>query len=156
MNFFLILELEIGLLPLSRPIRGLGPALSEKKKNNNGHKWSLMVSFVNKQFLFFVPWDVKAVWRVAWCWWHQQNRLGGRSSGWGWIVSFKQYLLFSFGILGVLISLQNVRNYISSIWNLSSAVFCSTLQSKSHPFCGKYMQEDCKFVKVRGDSLVIM
>ena len=36
MNFFLILELEIGLLPLSRPIRGLGPTLSEKKKNNNG------------------------------------------------------------------------------------------------------------------------
>ena len=38
MNFFLILELEIGLLPLSRPIRGLRSTLSKKKKNNNGDK----------------------------------------------------------------------------------------------------------------------
>ena len=40
MNFFLILELEIGLLPLSRPIRGLRSTLSEEEEssNNNGDK----------------------------------------------------------------------------------------------------------------------
>ena len=31
MNFFLVLELKIGLLPLSRPIRGLRSTLSENR-----------------------------------------------------------------------------------------------------------------------------
>ena len=154
MSFFLILELEIGLLPLSRPIRGLRSTLSEKKKNNNDDKWSMIGSFVNKQVLFSVPWDVKAVWRVAWCWWHKQNRLRGRSWGWGWIVSFEHCLLFWFGILGVLISFKNGRYY--RVYEICLQHCFGQLCNQNHILLWQIYAGRFKFVKVRGDSLAIM